>query len=142
MKQISLTQGKFAIVDDEDFDFLSQFRWHYAEGYASKAPHIRMHRLLMNTPEGYLTDHINNNTLDNRRSNLRVVSPSQNSMNTLKRNSIYSPYKGVDYHKGEWRSRIKGKLIGGFTTEHAAALAYDLWATALFGEYAHLNFKH
>ena len=100
----------------------------------------------MNTPKDMETDHKNHDTLDNRRGNLRIVTRSQNQCNQKKR--IISKFKGITYIKGakdnKWKCRIgyKTKLIniGNFRTDHQAALAYDLWANDLFGEYANTNF--
>lgn len=96
MKQIALTQGKFAIVDNSDYGMLSQFKWQYlpaGNGYAKRAVQIKlekhkykvitvlMHRLILNAPEGVEIDHINRNSLDNRRCNLRICDRSTNMLN-------------------------------------------------------------
>jgi hypothetical protein len=95
MKLIPLTQGQFAKVDDEDYDDLSRYKWcarfdkdiqsFYAEGYFGvvdgKYKHQSMHRRIMQTPKGMVCDHIDHDTLNNQKSNLRNVTPSQNSMN-------------------------------------------------------------
>jgi len=85
MKVIKLTQGKFAIVDDEDFEFLNQWKWYFDNrGYAVRKPKsglIQMHILINKTPKGLFTDHINRNPLDNRRINLRTVTKQQNQAN-------------------------------------------------------------
>ena len=76
MKKIKLTQGKYAIVDDEDFAYLNQWRWYYHNNYAvhtnKNKSRIYMHRFILNTPKKMFSDHINGNGLDNRRSNLRI----------------------------------------------------------------------
>lgn len=86
-KLIPLTQGKFAIVDDADFEWLSQFKWHlagrYAKGYVNGRV-VSMHRLLMDTPTGLVTDHRNHRCLDNRRSNLRNITQAENTRNASK----------------------------------------------------------
>jgi len=117
MKKIKLTRGKFAIVDDEDFEHLGQWRWCCAEtGYAvrsqtrkeygvnSKRQSIFMHRVVNKTPEGWPTDHINHNRLDNRKCNLRTVTTSQNIINKsgLQTNNK-SRYTGVSLVKGKKR---------------------------------------
>ncbi len=158
MKKIPLTQGKFALVDDEDFEWLNQFRWfaHYEPRpdafYANrnvskehKGEPVRMARLIMNTPKGMVCDHINGNTLDNRKSNLRNCSVAQNNMNRKGVGGTYSGYKGV-FPAGNsgWFSRIgyKGKKIylGFFLDQTEAAKSYDKKAIELHGEYARLNF--
>lgn len=109
MKKIKLTKGKFAIVDDEDYDELSKFKWYLSSGYAIRKAkngedrprsNVCMHRVIMKTPIGYETDHINHDRLDNRRCNLRVCTPSDNQRNTL----IPNP---SGYHCVIWNKRIK-----------------------------------
>lgn len=120
MKKIPLSQGKFAIVDDEDFEFLSQWKWHlHKDGYAArtqwlpdtggKKKNFMMHRVLNKTPIGMHTDHINNIRLDNRRKNLRTATRAQNYMNQGKKKNTTSIYKGVSLVRetGKWRSAIK-----------------------------------
>lgn len=158
MKQIKLSQGKFALVDDEDFEWLNQFKWfaHYElrpnAFYANrnvpkehKGEPVRMARLIMNTPKGMVCDHINGDTLDNRKSNLRNCSVAQNNMNRNGVGGTYSGYKGV-FPAGTsgWFSRIgyQGKKIylGFFLDPTEAAKFYDKKAIELHGEYARLNF--
>jgi len=111
MKQIPLTRGKFALVDDEDYDYLNQWKWWYTtRGYAvreEKRRVIFMHRFLMNTPDGFDTDHINRNKLDNRKENLGIVTRSQNFMNINPRKNNKSGVKGVQKNKNSWMARIK-----------------------------------
>lgn len=101
MKQIELTQGKYALVDDEDFDYLSQWRWFFDGNYAAnKSPNkIYMHRLINKTPEGCITDHINRNKLDNCKENLRTVNGSQNMLNITPRSDNKSGETGVFWRK-------------------------------------------
>lgn len=117
MKIIKLTSGENALVDDQDYALISQWNWYendqgyaYRKYYRNKIQkQIRMHRFLMDTPEGMDTDHINRNRLDNRRSNLRVVDRTQNNFNTgLYRNNS-SGIKGVGWHKAanKWVARIQ-----------------------------------
>ncbi|KKM14674.1 hypothetical protein LCGC14_1703720, partial [marine sediment metagenome] len=103
MKRIPLTQGKFAIVDDDIFDYLSQWKWYAQKDrntfYAlrnvvvkGKAKTIRMHRQILNSKKGQQTDHLNGNGLDNRRCNLRICTRSQQAMNTKKRRNCTSRF--------------------------------------------------
>lgn len=155
MKQIPLTQGKFALVDDEDFDRLSQHKWRpNRQGYA--ITDVRrgvgwgtrsMHRIVLSPPSGWDVDHINGDRLDNRKENLRACSRAENSRNSVKHRDNTSGYKGVSWHeqKGKWRARIrrngKEKHLGLFETADAAARAYDQSAKVCFGVFAKLNFK-
>ncbi len=101
MKKIPLTQGKFALVDDEDFEYLNQWKWKFLSGYAARKKGkktIYMHRLVNNTLDNKSTDHINMNKSDNRKENLRSSTSSQNKFN---RDSMggSSKYKGVSWNK-------------------------------------------
>lgn len=155
MREIPLTQGKVVMVDDSDFEWLSKFKWHYAEwkgiGYAKKnnkgqSPAIlKMHRLIMSAGRAEKVDHINRNTLDNRRGNLRIVTQSQNMMNAAIRKTNTSGYKGVCYvsRTNRWCANIwkdrKQIYLGSFRDKKDAALAYNKAALALHGQYAFLN---
>ncbi len=158
MKLIPLSQGKFAKVDDRWFDYLSQFKWHYAAvGYAARRESIDkkrgriiyMHHQIMGRHKGKYIDHINGDKLDDQIENLRVVSPTQSLWNIGKKKNSVTPYKGVYYDprkkKRPWNARITyyGETIhlGCYPTALAAGLAYDLNAAALFGQYARLNFS-
>lgn len=124
-KYIPLTQGKQAMVDDENFEWLSQYKWYYVKdrlgGYAvTHDPNnhnrlIHMHRLLNDTPAGFVTDHINHDKLDNRRSNLRTSTCSENALNARSESGNASGYRGVtqsgDGKKWQARIMIKGKSI-------------------------------
>lgn len=122
MKKIKLTQGKYALVDDSDFEFLNQWKWYLSDsGYAIRTKYvrlglnkytsknIRMHRLINNTPEGVSTDHINRNRLDNKRENLRNVTKSQNAINSKIKENNKSGITGVYWDKftKKWRAEIK-----------------------------------
>src|ERR1051325_7155714 len=136
MKLIALSKGKFAKVDDDLFDYLNQWKWHFDGGYArrniytnGKQTHILMHRLIMNAKDGELVDHRNCDTLDNRKENLRICNRSANAMNMRKHRGS-SVYKGVSKHGDSWRTQIwkdnEKVFAATFPTEIAAALAYDL----------------
>ncbi len=161
MKKIKLNHGKYAMVDDEDFEELNKHKWYYYRvrdsdlGYAvrsipignGKQKTIGMHRVIMNTPEGELTDHKDRNGINNQKNNMRACDKHQNGMNRSGDKNTTSEYKGVAWAKKnkKWRAKIyfNGKFIhiGMFTCEKKAAKAYDKKAKELFGEYAYLNFK-
>jgi hypothetical protein len=157
MKTIPLTQGKVAIVDDEDYEELNKYKWHaddstglwYAKrnvGIEGKRTTIKMHRQLMGFPEGKEIDHINHDGLDNRRENLRVCTHGQNQRNHLRRKDNTSGLIGVSWHTiaKKWRAYIqKDKTlihIGYFNDKTEAGHAFDNKAIELFGEFAALNF--
>lgn len=153
--KIPLTQGKFAIVDADDYEKLSQYKWHVSgKGdmlYACRTEgrrKIKMHRQILNAPPGMHCDHINHNGLDNRKANLRLCTPQQNSFNQRPRHNGTSKYKGVfwSYKNRKWRAeiRLNGQKIhiGYFDYEQDAAIAYDDYAIELFGEFAWLNHQH
>lgn len=90
MKEIKLTKGKIAVVDDEDFESLNKFKWLSYNRYAARATYVTgdgkqtwifMHRFLKNCPKNLQVDHINRNTFDNRKCNLRIATHQQNSFN-------------------------------------------------------------
>lgn len=154
-KLIPLADGRSAIVDDEDFEWLSQWKWHTSNsgsrGYAMRQadnPYetIAMHRTILNvdSPE---VDHINLNKLDNRRSNLRPATYTQNRCNQDKKSGVFSSqYKGVSWCKkmNRWRAEVKinKKRVYSeyFFFEPDAAHAYDTAASIHHGEFARLNF--
>lgn len=139
-------------VDDEDFEMLSQYKWRISKGYVrttikiyGKWKNIFMHRLIMNTPKGMFTDHIDRNKLNNTKNNLRIVTSQQNNMNVQKRKNCSSKYKGIHWFKRDkkWQAQIminnKHIYLGLFKNEIDAAIAYNNKAKELFGEYAYLN---
>lgn len=151
MKEIKLTRGKIALVDDADYSWLMQCNsWNYAtSGYAVCHTYDKgyyMHRLIMNPPAGMVIDHINRDKLDNRRLNLRVCTQSQNHANqSLWTKNKHSKYKGVTWHEkaGKWvaQTQIKGKqlYLGLYETEKDAARAYNEATIKHFGEFASPN---
>lgn len=156
MREIELTQGKIAIVDDEDYELVMRHKWYYAEyrpgyGYAKtnnkgRSPALlRMHRVILGLNGNEKVDHINGNSLDNRRKNLRLVTQSQNMMNTGIRSTNKSGYKGVCFANREkkWLATIwkdnKQIYLGFFDEKEDAAKAYNNAARELHGEYAVLN---
>jgi HNH endonuclease len=149
MKKIKLNgkygAGKFALVDDEDFDLVNSFNWYLSGSYPvrslGKRPNrtkISMHRFLMNTPVDKVTDHINGNGLDNRKSNLRICTISENTINSKKSINKSSKYKGVSFIN-PWRAYIGRKILGHFKTEKEAAEAYNKAAKELYFDFARLN---
>ena len=160
MKKIPLTQGKFAIVDDTDYKRLSEWKWCATKMkrnfYAIRCCHIdkngkqytiSMHREILRLKSGdkRQADHINHNTLDNRRENLRVVSSSQNAMNRHSRLGSSSKYLGVSWNKRDKRwcaaIRTSGLLIhlGNFNREIDAAYAYNAACLKYHGRYGNPN---
>lgn len=150
---IALNKGEAAIVDRELVPVLSRFEWRLtSDGYAVAfidGRNVLMHRVVNETPEGVETDHINRNRLDNRRSNLRNATHSQNMQNRGKRSGTRSQYRGVILTRSRqmglmWQARItaNGKLhiIGNFKGEIEAAQAYDNACRALHGDFAQTNF--
>ncbi|CAA6603857.1 Pathogenesis-related transcriptional factor and ERF protein [Rhodospirillaceae bacterium LM-1] len=153
-KRIPLTQWHFAIVDAEDVEWLSEFRWCVlrtrsgAPRYAVRRENkqfIFMHRMIIPAPNGMDVDHINGNGLDNRRHNLRFCTRSENLQNMRPRGGS-SSFKGVYRHKRDqvWRAYIdvnKVRLsLGSFQDETDAARAYDEAARKHFGAFARPNF--
>ena len=146
MRNITLTKGKYAIVDDDDFERVSQFKWHFGtRGYAIRREckskrQIYMHRFIMNFPEMDI-DHKNQDKLDNQKSNFRLCSDLGNSRNRKAPITNTSGYKGVSWvpSRGRWVAYCQEKQIGYFRTKEEAANAYNKKAHELFGEFAHLN---
>ncbi len=118
MKRVPLTKGLFALVDDEDYDEVSRYKWHaqwnsktrsyYAVRTEGKVPYrhaVRMSRQIMNTPNNLLCDHIKHDTLDNRKSELRNVTSSQNSQNRITRNNCLG-HKNIVPHGSGYRVKV------------------------------------
>lgn len=158
-RKILLNRGRFAIVDQDDFEKFKEYKWHLLRVHSrsqyagrmvkrgNKRCRETMHRVVTNAPDGLYVDHINHNGLDNRKENLRIVTPEQNAWNTRGQdNNISSQYKGVSWNKKrrKWVVSIridrKSKHIGFFEDEKEAAAAYDKAAKKHRGEYAFLNF--
>lgn len=146
---IYIIVGK-TIVDDKDFEIFNKYRWFlHSNGYVyRKIKHkiIWLHREILICPKDKVIDHINHNKLDNRKSNLRVVTKSENQHNRIKQTSrCSSRYKGVYYHKRDkcWIAQITNNntfiYIGSYNLEKEAAKAYNEKAKELFGKYALLN---
>lgn len=158
-REIQLTTGEITLIDDSDYEVLSQWKWRKTNyGYAGRMKHISggwragnkkvklilMHRLIMDVPEDMQTDHINGDRLDNRRSNLRIVTQLQNAQNSRKMASK-NPFMGTCLHKptGKWQAQIRlwGKLtyLGLFESREAAAEIYKESARKNRGEFSHVD---
>lgn len=151
MKEIPLSQGYVALVDDDFFDVLSRYKWYYVDGKAGthidgNRNHTYMHQLIMATANTHLiVDHIDRNGLNNQRSNLRLCNTSQNIANSGPRTNNTSGFKGVYFcnQTRKWRAEIKylgkKKCLGRYATKVEAALAYNVGAKQYFGEFAYQN---
>jgi hypothetical protein len=130
MKVITLSNGKETLVDDEDYEFLSRWRWKDANGYAKRTARygtLAIHREVMGAKPGQIVDHINQNKLDNQKHNLRFVTKAQNAMNSKSFITNTSGVKGVYYEKRDstWTAHIqinhKSVRLGTFKTREEAA---------------------
>ena len=154
MKEIQLTQGKVALVDDEDFEYLNQRKWcarkHRNTFYATtsewinkKSQNISMHRLILDGCRKQI-DHADSNGLNNQKYNLRRCTSQENNRNRKPYLGKSSIYKGVSFSKNIYRAQIsinrKPILLGRFSLEIEAAKAYDEAAKLYFKEFAYLNF--
>jgi hypothetical protein len=159
MKDIALTRGKVTTVDDEDYEYLSKFKWHaqpsretfYAvrtQRIGSKRVQIRMHRVILGISESSLfADHRDRNGLNNQKNNLRLATILENNRNKSGQKNSKSKFKGVSWYprNKKWGVRIRIKeigqiFIGLYKDESEAAKEYDIVATKYFGEFAKLNF--
>lgn len=156
MKLIKITRGQFAQVDDEDFEYLNQFKWQalkskttwYAQRSTSRklGPRntIMMHREIIGiTDKSLEVDHEDHNGLNNQKNNLRKCTHAENCRNTSSNRDASSKYLGVFWNTttNSWHAAIKSKILGKFPNEIAAAEAYDKKAKEMYGEFANLNFK-
>jgi hypothetical protein len=157
VKYIKLSRGASTIVDDEDYKEASKYTWCaqtayggklYAARYArvgGKPKYQYLHRMIMQADVGQYVDHINGDTLDNRRQNLRICTNAQNGQNSKKHRDGSSKYKGVSWNKDirKWSATIccnyKREIVGYFAKEIQAAEAYNRRAIELHGPFARLN---
>lgn len=161
MRLISLTQGKFAMVDDRDYEFLMQWKWRAQKGqrtfYAcrtirigvNKRKCLMMHRLLWGVPDLEMEiDHIDQNGLNNQKYNLRIGTSAQNSMNRIGRGrskflGVSADSSSVKRGKIRWIARVTNNKkrihLGMFDLEIDAAKAYNKAAKIYYGEFANLN---
>ena len=164
MKTIPLTQGKVALVDDEDYEWLNQYKWTLVRNdnkeYAARNAYkehgknkiVTMHRVILgDTVKDKDTDHIDGNGLNNQRANLRACTRAENLRNCKKPQVNNELYKGIKTFPNQmWRAVIghtkNGKAtvthLGMFFSPEAAAIAYDRAAKKLFGKFARLNFPN
>lgn len=139
-----------AVVDDEDFEMLNLVKWcaHGGKGkfYAFSRKLGMMHRYLLPVQSPYQIDHIDGNSLNNQRANLRICTRQQNQFNRSKQTGTASKFKGVSWHpiNKYWVCKVqfngKRKHLGIFESEADAAKTYDEFASKNFGEFAKLNF--
>jgi len=155
MKQIPLTKGYMALVDDADYEALIKFNWNFnSNGYASRYEYydngrrrlILMHRQILGLTkqDKVQVDHKSGVRIDNQRGNLRICTNSQNQMNKGPQSNNTSGYKGVHKQRKKWKAEIrfdgKRKCLGVYETPELAHKAYCKAAAIINGEFA--NFKH
>lgn len=158
MKKIKLTQGKYALVDDRDFDFLNQWKWfchsrsgnHYVTRnlYNKKnktQKQIHMHRLIMNTPKDKIIDHIDGNGLNNQRKNLRICTQIENIKNQGKKSNNTSGFKGISLRKDTNKYRVRINVdnkcinLGNYTSKLKAYEVYCEACIKYHGEFANVT---
>ena len=158
MQQIPLTKGHVAVVDDDDYPIVAQFKWCFDNGYAARKitlaskqyQKVLLHRFLINAQPGVMVDHADGNPLNNTRANLRICNGTLNNANRrvrkVRQAATSSQYRGVfkELRRNSWRASIglnNHRIhLGNFPSEEAAARAYDAKAIELYGEFAVLNF--
>lgn len=154
MKEIQLTQGKIALVDDEDFYRVSLHKWQTRQSTSGcwyafakiNGENISLHSYILPPKDGFVIDHKSGDGLDNRRSNLRHATVSQNMANQKQHRDSKSPYKGIwrAAHCDRWAAQIVCKrrkiYLGVYQKAEDAARAYDAKARELFGFFAKTNF--
>lgn len=151
MAKIDLSCGLTCLVDDEDLPKVEFLTWYFSTGYVqAMLPEpdrrsVRIHRVIMDAADGVSIDHINGDTLDNRRVNLRFCTPGENKMNSRKQKNATSRFKGVSLSPGgRWQvycgNESTKRYRGTYDDEIEAARVYDRFAIELYGEFARINF--
>lgn len=156
VKEIELTKGQIAIIDNEDFDLVSQFKWRAQQNHntwyavSSHDPNQYMHRMILSCPRGSIVDHINKDGLDNRRCNLRIASLAENRFNARLSKNNTSGFTGVCFEKrtGKWVASVSTRAfgenrrihIGMFWSKEEAASARDAFLLEKLGVSVGLNF--
>jgi hypothetical protein len=160
VREVVLTKGYIALVDDIDYEWITKYRWkalttsgttyavRTARSPGSKTNDITllMHREILKPDNDMVVDHIDGNGLNNQRSNIRQCSQSQNLINKKRKNGLSSIYKGIYWNKerNKWQAQIArpgmgNMYIGRYVSEIDAANAYDEMARIFHGEFAQLN---
>ena len=148
MAEIITAQGDTVLVDDADYEMLSQYTWRKYKYNRSvntsiKQKTVLMHRMIMQPPKGKVVDHINGNPMDNRRSNLRICTQGENTLNRKPNYRGASSFKGVVKDGNRWQSTISkagvSYNLGMYQYDVLAAIAYNGAARILHGEFAKLN---
>lgn len=163
MKEIPMTKGYVALIDDDDYGRVAELQWRALVGRARTDGHcdvravrwdtrpgekrmvLYLHRFIVDAPDGMEVDHKNGDTLDNRRCNLRVCTRAENQHNQRAQSGKSSTFKGVVWNKanGKWVAQIRfsgeRRYLGSFCSELEAARAYDHAAVTLHGEFAKIN---
>lgn len=150
--ELTLSNGAITIIDEEDVSIVEGYQWTNVAGYAGRVEKkngvrksIKLHREIVKCPRGSVVDHINGDTLDNRKVNLRICTQAENIRNSTKHSrKEYTRYKGIfKKSSGNWTAMIqvnkKSYHLGSFKYEEDAAFAYDKAAEKLHGGYAKLN---
>jgi len=146
---LKLKSGHHILIDDEDFERVSQYRWGMYPSCRYVTATINgkttsIHRFVMNAEQGQYVDHINGDRLDNRKSNLRFCSHRANTQNRKLNKNSTTGIKGVCKLKnGRYRAKIGNNgdrlNLGVWETERDATIAYNVGAKLLYGEFANLN---
>lgn len=156
MKKIKLTQGKYALIDDEEYEKVKNFSWYAAKmrngryyvqcSKNSSHKALKLHRVIMNCNNSKIKiDHINRNPLDNRKNNLRFCTNSQNGQNVNKSKRNTSGFKGVYFRsdRNKWRSYItvdkKIIYLGLFNSKKEASIAYNNATLKYHKEFSYLK---